>query len=60
MFDSLSRFWERIQGSLFPDLEEELSPLTEKQLQLVSTLEMVRIERFLPRFIGCDGQVPYG
>lgn len=56
MFDSLSRFWERIQGSLFPELEEELPPLTEKQQQLVVTLEIIRIEQFLPNFRGCVGR----
>ena len=56
MFKTLSQFWKRIQGSLFPKLEEELGPLTEKQLQLVAILEVVRIEQFLPRFIGCVGR----
>lgn len=58
MFSTLSRFWERIQGSLFPELEEELGPLTEKQQQLVVILEVVRIEQFLPRFLGCVGRPP--
>jgi transposase len=56
MFKTLSYFWEKIQGSLFPELEEELGPLTEKQLQLVATLEIIRIEQFLPKFIGCVGR----
>jgi len=56
MFKSLSPFWNRIQGSLFPQLEEELNPLTEKQQQLVAILEVVRIERFFPRIVGCVGR----
>ncbi len=56
MFNSLSHFWERIQGSLFPKLEEELGPLTEKQQQLVAILETVRVEQFLPRFLACVGR----
>jgi transposase len=40
----LSSIWERIQRSLFPFLEEELGPLTEKQQKLVSILEIIRIE----------------
>ena len=40
----LSSIWGRIQSSLFPFLEEELGPLTEKQQKLVSTLEIIRIE----------------
>lgn len=58
MFSTLSCFWERIQGSLFPELEEELGPLTEKQQQLVAILEVVRIEQFLPRFLGYVGRPP--
>jgi hypothetical protein len=44
--DKLSRHWNTIQGHLFPWLEEELSPLSEKQQQLITILEMVRIEYF--------------
>ena len=35
-----------IQGSLFPWLTEELGELTKKQQELVTTLELLRIERF--------------
>lgn len=56
MFESLSRFWEKIQDSLFPELEEKLGPLTEKQLQLVETLEIIRIEQFFPSFFACVGR----
>ena len=45
---TLSQYWAKIQGTLFPWLEEELDPLTEKQQQLVAILELVRIEEFLP------------
>ena len=44
----LSQFWGKIQGTLFPWLEEELNPLTKKQQQLITILEVVRIEEFLP------------
>jgi len=40
----LSSIWSGIQRSLFPFLEEELGPMTEKQRKLVSILEIVRIE----------------
>ena len=43
---TLSQYWLRIQRSLFPWLEEELGELTEKEQKLVTTLELVRIERF--------------
>ncbi len=41
---TLSSMWERIQSDLFPYLEEELGELTVKQHQLVSVLEIIRIE----------------
>jgi len=53
---TLSQYWSKIQGTLFPWLEEELDPLTEKQQQLVTTLELVRIEQFLPDYRGCEGR----
>ena len=45
--DTLSQTWLNIQSSLFPWLSEELGPLTEKQQELVTTLEVVRIEEFI-------------
>lgn len=53
MFNIVSQWWERIQGSLFPFLECELGPLTKKQQQLIKVLEVVRIEEFIP-------DTPYG
>ena len=47
---TLSQYWLRIQSSLFPWLEEELGELTEKEQKLVTTLDLVRVERF----IGCS------
>jgi Transposase DDE domain/Transposase domain (DUF772) len=55
---TLSHYWDKIQGSLFPWLVEELDPLTEKQQQLVEILELVRVEEFLPDLIGCEGRPP--
>lgn len=52
----LSQYWDRIQGSLFPWLQEELDPLTKKQQQLVTILELVRIEQFIPDYRGCEGR----
>ena len=40
----LSSIWSGIQRSLFPYLEEELGPMTEKQRKIVSILELIRIE----------------
>lgn len=51
--NTISRFWDRIQENLFPWLEEELPILSEKQRQLVTILEIIRIEDFFPSF--CPG-----
>ena len=56
---TLSQYWNTIQGTLFPQLEEELDPLTEKQMQLVSVLEIIRIERFIPDRGGFEGRPPH-
>jgi hypothetical protein len=45
--DALSQTWLNIQNSLFPWLSEELGSLTEKQQELITTLEVVRIEEFI-------------
>jgi len=50
---TISHYWEKIQGTLFPLLEEVLPPLTQKQQQLVSILEVLRIEDFV--FPYCPG-----
>src|SRR5437773_7325995 len=54
--ETLSQCWSKIQGTLFPELEEELDPLTEKQQQLITILEVVRIEQFIPDYRGYEGR----
>lgn len=44
--ESLPQAWLNIQGSLFPWLAEELGSLLQKQQELATTLEIVRIEEF--------------
>ena len=39
-------------------MEEELDPLTEKQQQLITILEIVRIEKFIPDCQGKEGRPP--
>ena len=56
--DRLSQYWNKIQASLFPWLEEELDPLTEMQQKLITILELVRIEQFLPNTLGFEGRPP--
>ena len=45
--ETLSGYWRSIQGQLFPCLEEELGPLGERHKQLVTVLELVRVEAFV-------------
>ena len=56
--DTLSQTWLTIQSSLFPWLSEELGPLTGKQQELVTTLEVVRIEEFIYSSRGFPGRPP--
>lgn len=54
--DKLSQCWHMIQGNLFPWLQEELGPLTEKQQQLIIVLELSRVEEFIPSYHGYVGR----
>jgi hypothetical protein len=44
---SLSEHWRRVQGELFPWLEEHVGPLGPRHRLLVTALEFSRIERFV-------------
>lgn len=46
---TISHFWNTIQSSLFPWLREELLPLTKQQEKLITILELIKIEEFIPR-----------
>ncbi|WP_035259003.1 transposase [Desulfatirhabdium butyrativorans] len=46
----LISLWNTIQLTLFPWLEEELDPLTERQKHFVSVIELIKPERFLQQF----------
>jgi hypothetical protein len=54
--DTLAQTWLNIQTSLFPWLSEELGELTAKQQELVTTLEMIRIEEFILSSKGYPGR----
>lgn len=56
LHETLSQTWWNIQSSLFPWLSEELGPLTEKQQELITTLELVRIEEFVFTPCGFPGR----
>ncbi len=54
--ETLSRYWLNIQTSLFPWLAEELGPLTVKQQELITILELIRIEEFIYSTHGVPGR----
>lgn len=56
LHETLSQTWLNIQSSLFPWLAEELGPLTAKQQELVTILELVRIEEFIYSTRGFPGR----
>jgi len=52
----LTQFAHVLQSSLFPVLEEEVGPLGERAKQLVATLEMIPLARFIPSSRGWIGR----
>jgi len=58
LHDTLAQSWLNIQDSLFPWLSEEIGELTDKQQELVTTLEMIRIEEFILSSHGYPGRPP--
>jgi hypothetical protein len=46
--ESLSKFWGNAQQLLFPYLEKDIGPLSNKYKQLVAIFELIRIEEFIP------------
>lgn len=55
MTSNLSRHWHTIQSTLFPILEEELSPLSKTHERLIAILEFVRVEQFIHSYRGLVG-----
>ena len=58
LVERISGYWLKIQGSLFPWLEESLGKLTEKERKLIVTLDMIRIERFVALNNSLRGRPP--
>ena len=53
--DFLSNTWEHIQANLFPWLTEELGPLTDLHKQVITTLELACVEKFVRSWPGLPG-----
>ena len=56
--EKLSYYWSKIQRSLFPFLDEELGEPTEREHKLVTTLELVRIEKYTATMHSLYGRPP--
>ena len=48
----LSTLWSSITGSLFPAIEEEMDPLTEKQRELIAVCELAQLDKHMARYTG--------
>jgi hypothetical protein len=53
---TLSSYWQTIQGDLFPCLQEALGPLSEKHKQVITVIEVARIEAFVRVWRGLPGR----
>ena len=49
LIDRVAAFWSRVNGGLFPALEEAGIEMTPKLYQLVTLLDLLQIELFVPR-----------
>lgn len=56
LFQQLSRFSHLLQSALFPALEAEVGELSETARRLVSILEMIPLDRFIPCSHGWNGR----
>ncbi len=56
--ETLSSYWKKIQGELFPFLQEAVGPLTDLHKMLITVLEMVRLEVFVPHGPRLAGRPP--
>jgi hypothetical protein len=54
--ENISQYWYRVQLELFPWIEDTVGELSVKQRLLVSILELVRIEEFVPCMSGLPGR----
>ncbi len=48
LLDAMKARWNHIQSSLFPWLREEVEPMTEALGRLVTTLDVIGLEAFVP------------
>jgi hypothetical protein len=56
--ETIAHTWWTIQDTLFPRIIEELGPLTQKQQELITILEILHIEVFIDSSKGYPGRPP--
>ena len=56
--ETLSNYWYAFQQELFPKLETQLAPLSERYELFVAVVEFVRLETLLPDLRGLPGRPP--
>ncbi len=56
--ETIAQSWWTIKNTLFPRMIEELGPLTQKQQELITTLEILHIEAFIDSSKGYPGRPP--
>ncbi len=56
--ETLSSCWRRFQDELFPWLGEAVGPLSERHKQLVTVLDLSRVEALTPHWHGLPGRPP--
>ena len=54
----LTSTWRHIQGSLFPQLAEEVGPLTGQHKRVIVVFDMARMEAFVTGWSGLPGRPP--
>ncbi len=54
--ESLSSYWQKFQGELFPFVEETVGFLTESHRVVITVIDMTRLEAFVPHWHGLPGR----
>lgn len=52
----LSKIWNNVQLDLFPQMEEDVGALSETHKHLISVLELIRVEEFVPCTLFNEGR----
>ena len=59
LYETLTQFGRMLQQRLFPALEEENGPLSEKHRQVITTLSLIGMEAHLDGYQGGRGRPPH-